>query len=98
MKNTKSKFIGKQCIVRVNKSGVHYGTVVEITDQTIVIKNYKRLWQWQTKEGISVDALANIGIASGKIACGSLKAIGWEEGCEIIVCTPAAIKTLESVK
>lgn len=93
MKN-KNPFIGKVCVVRINKSGVHVGTVIAMTRQSVTLSNYVRLWSWTALSGYSVDALANVGVKSAKFDRGTLKKIDREEGGEIVVCTDVAVKSV----
>lgn len=97
MNSIYNEFIGKQCIVRVNKSGVHYGTIAALDDRQILVKDYARLWSWKTAKGVSVDAIANNGLDSCTPAFGTLKLIDREEGGEIVLCSKHAIKTIEAV-
>ena len=90
----KSKFVGKVCVLRINKSGVHFGHVVEITRQSVTIKDYVRLWSWTAMSGVSVDGPAMYGVKSGKIDRGTMKKIDREEGGEIVLASEKAIDTL----
>jgi hypothetical protein len=96
MKSNNS-FVGKVCVLRINKSGVHIGKVVEITRQSVTIVDYVRLWSWSTVKGFSVDALAMHGIKGAKSDRGSMKKIDREEGGEIIIASAAAIESLKSL-
>lgn len=97
MSSIYKEFIGKKCIVRVNKSGVHYGTIAALDDRQILLADYARLWKWETVKGVSVDAIAGNGLASCTPASGTLKLIDREEGGEIVLCSEQAVAKIESV-
>lgn len=42
----KSRFIGKKCIVRGNRSGVFFGKVVSINGQEVELSNFRKLHYW----------------------------------------------------
>ena len=38
-------FAGKQVLVRTERAGVHFGTLVEKDGNELILKKAKRLWQ-----------------------------------------------------
>lgn len=38
--------IGKLCVVRTYSAGVHIGTVEQVTETEVLLKDAKRLWKW----------------------------------------------------
>jgi hypothetical protein len=59
-----SRYIGKKVIIRSYSAGNHYGELVDydIAHQTVVLKNSRRLWRWNTDKGISLSEIAIYGV------------------------------------
>lgn len=94
MKNT---VIGKRVIVRSDASGVHFGTLMEWNDVTVLLHDSRRLWEWDTGgTGISLSEVAICGIKqeTSKITM-PLPEIIIIGVCEIIPCHGMAIATIE---
>jgi hypothetical protein len=61
--------IGKRCLIRTYSAGVHIGDVAWINPNNsmeLKLQNALRLWEW-TGGGLSLSAVANNGIASGRL-------------------------------
>lgn len=59
--------IGKRCIVRTYASGVFCGEITAQDGRMVEIKDARRLWSWKAAEGISLSAVAVVGV--DQIAC-----------------------------
>jgi len=92
--------IGQYCIVRSSQSGVHAGTVEQVTHSgdglcTVVVRNARRLWKWKTTGGVSLSAVATSGIvASESKVEPEIKTHTICGVCEIIPCTTIAKESI----
>ena len=90
-------FIGKYCICRCSAAGVHAGEVVSVNGDTVILRNSRRLWQWQARDGLALSGVAQNGLAGGKID--TLNPEIWLSGvCEIIPCSNAARESIQNAK
>jgi len=46
-------YLNKKCIVRGDRSGLLYGTVVGIAGNTVSMKNARRLWYWDGANAVN---------------------------------------------
>lgn len=93
-----NKFIGKTCIVRANGAGVFIGEIIEQDNDTVLIKNSRRLWRWDGANSLS--DLAMNGVANPnqcKFPVVVNEALIFKV-LEIIPATDKAIKSIEEVK
>lgn len=75
--------IGKNCIARCYAAGVHYGTVVSVDGDAVLLRNSRRLWSWKAVDGVALSGLAQNGLDSGKID--TMNPEIWLSGvCELI--------------
>jgi len=54
--------IGKKVIVRAAKAGVFFGTLVKWENDTVILKNARKLWYWSgagAVEGIARNGVSN---------------------------------------
>ena len=63
---TFTQHIGKQCIIRTYASGVFFGELTAQSGRMVEIKNARRLWQFKAASGISLSAVAMVGVDSEK--------------------------------
>ena len=90
-------FTGKYCICRCSAAGVHAGEVVSVNGDTVILRNSRRLWQWQARDGLALSGVAQNGLAGGKID--TLNPEIWLSGvCEIIPCSNAARESIQNAK
>ena len=90
--------IGKKVIIRGDRSGVEYGTLVAQEGQEVTLKNARRIWYWDGAASLS--QLANDG-TSKPSSCKFtvfVDSITILDAIEIIPCTNAAIISIEEVK
>lgn len=88
----------KKVIVRGDRSGVFFGTLVERNGREVKLANCRRLWYWDGAASIhqlSVDGTTNPEECKFTM---SVKEIEILDAIEIIPCTEKAIKVIEKVK
>lgn len=91
-------YINKKVIVRGDRSGVFYGTLVAQNGQEVELKNCRRLWYWSGAASIS--QLAKDGVKNPE-ECKftvSVDEILILDAIEIIACTEEAAEVIEGVK
>lgn len=87
--------IGKRCIVRTYASGVFCGEITAQDGRMVEIKDARRLWSWKAADGISLSAVAVVGV--DQRACRfpvAVPAVTVLDALEII---PASASALESI-
>lgn len=88
----------KKVIVRGEKSGVQFGTLVNAEDNHAILHNSRRLWYWSGAASLS--QLANEGVKN-PAQCKFGVILNTQiitDVIEIIVCTESAISNIEEVK
>lgn len=91
-------YINKKVLVRATNAGVFFGTLIEKTNDEVVLKGCRRIWYWAG--AASLNQLA----VDGTCLPGDCKfTVPVEEICvlgviEIIPCTDKAVKSIESVR
>jgi hypothetical protein len=94
-----TRYLGKKVIIRSYSAGNHFGELVAYDPayQTVVIKNSRRLWRWNTNKGVSLSEIALYGVveANSKITSTVPEQIVSEID-EIIPASEAAIASIES--
>ena len=90
--------IGKKVIIRGNRSGVEYGTLVAQEGQEVTLKNARRIWYWNGAASLS--QLAKDGTSKPKDCKFTVfvDSITILDAIEIIPCTDKAIKSIEKVE
>jgi hypothetical protein len=89
--------IGKFCIARCYAAGVHAGIVESVDGDNVVLRDSRRLWSWQAKEGVALSGLAQNGLVSGKVD--TLNPTIYLTGvCELIPCSDAAKESIYGAK
>ena len=90
-------FTGKYCICRCSAAGVHAGEVVSVNGDTVILRDSRRLWQWQARDGVALSGVAQNGLAGGKIDTPNPEI--WLSGvCEIIPCSAKARGDIENAR
>jgi hypothetical protein len=90
--------IGKKVIVRADRAGVFFGTLVKKEGSEVQLKDCRKLYYWSG--GAAVEQLAEDG-AANKDSCKFTvvaKEITVNNYVQILTCTDKAIANLESVK
>jgi hypothetical protein len=88
--------IGKFCIVRCQKAGVHAGVVVQANDSFVELKDSRRLWFWKSQFTLSESAQFGIQKES-KVGTKIDVIIPWHDIGELLPCSSEARKSIESV-
>lgn len=87
-------FIGKYVIARCYAAGVHAGEVVSVDGENVILKNSRRLWNWEAQDGIALSGVAQHGIKPG-CKIDTLNPVIYLTGvCELI---PTTDKARESI-
>lgn len=90
--------IGKKVIIRGDRSGVEFGTLVEQKGQEVTLHNARRIWYWEGATTLS--QLAKDG-TKNPLKCKftvSVDSITILDAIEIIPCTDKAINSIEKVE
>jgi hypothetical protein len=91
-------FVGKYVIARCYAAGVHAGTVVSVDGENVILKNSRRLWSWEAKDGIALSGVAQMGIQSGSkidVVNPEIALIGV---CELIPASEVARESIDGFK
>ena len=92
-----NKMIGQKVIVRADRAGVFFGTLIQKDGSEVELKNCRRLWYWDGAASISQLAV------DGTVAPHNCKFTKTVESIiilgviEIIPCTEKAINSIEAV-
>lgn len=92
------KFMNKKVIVRGDRSGVFFGTLVEKDGSEITLKNCRRIWYWDGAASISQLAAEGTKKPDECKFTVSVNNIIILDAIEIIPCTEMAINSIEGVK
>ena len=87
----------KKVIIRGDRSGVFFGTLVERKGQEVKLANCRRLWFWDGAASISqlaVDGTTCPGNCKFTVVVSEIEIL---DVIEVIPCTDKAIKSIESV-
>ena len=96
--------VGQVCVVRGYGSGVHVGTVTDVSQSSdgrlcvLLAPGNVRLWHWKAVDGRTLSAVASRGIKDGSKteACDTAKII--PDCCELIAVAVAALPSLTAAK
>ena len=91
------KYINEKVIIRADRAGVFYGTLVEKDGTEVELKDCRRIWYWDGAASISELALSGVtvpGRCKFSVAVPQIIVTGV---IEIIPCSKDAIESIESV-
>lgn len=91
-------FIGKKVIIRGDRSGVFFGTLVEKEGTEVKLENCRRIWYWSGANSISQLAVDGVTRPSDCKFTLTVSEIVITDVIEIIPCTDKAIENIEGVK
>lgn len=91
------KYLGRKVIVRGDRSGVFFGTLVAKEGTEVELENCRRLWYWDGAASISQLAVNGTKNPSGCKFTVVVPNIIITDAIEIILCTTEAIKSIEDV-
>ena len=92
------RFMNKKVIVRGDRSGVFFGTLVGKDGSEVVLENCRRLWYWDgaaTISQLAVDGTQRPNECKFTVSVNNIIIL---DAIEIIPCTEDAISTIEGVK
>lgn len=87
----------KKVIIRGDRSGVFFGTLVERKGQEVKLANCRRLWYWDGAASISQLAVDGTTCPKSCKFTVVVSEIEILDAIEVIPCTDKAIKSIESV-
>lgn len=90
--------IGKKVIIRGDRSGVQYGTLVAYKGSEVLLHNARRIWFWDGAASLSQLAKEGTKNPEGCKFTVYVDSIIILDAVEIIPCTDEAIKSIEGVK
>ena len=90
--------IGKKVIIRGDRSGVEFGTLVEQNGSEVTLKNARRIWYWDGAASLSQLAKDGTAKPSNCKFTVYVDSITILDVIEIIPCTEKAIKSIEGVE
>lgn len=88
--------LNKKVIIRANKAGVFYGTIIRKDGDEVELKDCRRIWHWNGAASLSELALSGVKREGNKFSV-TVESIVILGVIEIIPCTEDAIKNIESV-
>ena len=92
------KYINEKVIIRGDRSGVFYGTLVAKDGQEVELYNCRRLWYWEGANSISEIALNGVMKPEKCKFTVAVENIIITDVIEIIKCSKSSIKSIESVE
>lgn len=90
--------IGKKVIIRGDRSGVEFGTLVAHDGQEVTLYNARRIWYWDGAASLSQLAKDGTLKPNNCKFTVTVDSITILDAIEIIPCTDKAIKSIEEVK
>lgn len=88
--------LNKKVIIRADRAGVFYGTIVRKDGNEVELTNCRRIWYWNGAASISELAESGVNRQDNKFSV-TVESITVLGVIEIIPCTEKAIKSIESV-
>ena len=92
-----NNFMNKKVIVRGDKSGVFFGTLVAKKGQEVKLENCRRLWYWDGAASLSQLAKEGVTRPDNCKFTVTVDEIIITDAIEIILCTDEAIRNIEGV-
>jgi hypothetical protein len=98
MKNQINNQIGKKVIVRADKAGIFYGTLVAKNDSELQLNKVRKLYYWSGAN--AVEQIAHEGVKNPDNCKFTVivDEITVSNYIQILTCTPKAIENIENVK
>ena len=92
-----NKYINSKVIIRADRAGVFYGTLVEKDGTEVELKDCRRLWYWDGAASISEIALSGVTKPERCKFSVTVSSILITGVIEVIPCTDDAVKSIEGV-
>lgn len=90
--------IGKKVLIRGDRSGVEFGTLVTYNGSEVTLYNARRIWYWDGAASLSQLAKDGTLKPNNCKFTVTIDSITILDAIEIIPCTDKAIKSIEEVK
>ena len=90
--------LNKKGIIRADRAGVFFGTITRKDGNEVELKDCRRIWYWDGACSISELAVNGTSAPSNCKFSVTVEEITVLGVIEIIPCTKAAVKSIESVK
>lgn len=90
--------IGKKVLIRGDRSGVEFGTLVAYKGSEVLLHNARRIWYWDGAATLSQLAKEGTKKPENCRFTVYVNSITILDAVEIIPCTDEAIKSIEGVK
>ena len=87
--------LNKKVIMRADRAGVFYGTIVRKDGNEVELKDCRRIWYWDGAASLSEIAVSGVKHETSKITV-TVESIVILGVIEIITCTEESIKNIES--
>lgn len=91
------KYLDKKVIIRGDRSGVFFGTLVRREGREVELKDCRRLWYWDGAASISQLAAEGTRAPANCKFTVTVDNIEILDAIEVIVCRDEAIKSIEAV-
>ena len=88
--------LNKKVIIRADRAGVFYDTIIRKDGDEVELKDCRRIWYWDSAASLLELALSGVKRDGNKFSV-VVESIVIFGVIEIIPCTEAAIKNIESV-
>lgn len=90
--------IGKKVIIRGDRSGVEFGTLVAQNGREVTLHNARRIWNWAGAASLSQLAQEGTSRPNSCKFTVSVDSITILDAIEIITCSDKAVKSIEEVE
>jgi hypothetical protein len=90
--------IGKKVIIRGDRSGVEFGTLVAHNGREVTLHNARRIWYWAGAASLSQLAQEGTSMPNSCKFTVSVDSITILDAIEIITCSDKAVKSIEEVE
>ena len=92
------KYVGKKVIVRTNRAGVFFGTLVEADKISATLSDVRKLWYWDG--ACAVEEIAENGVEKPENCKFTvvIPEMCVNEWIQIVPCSEKSIKSIEGVK
>ena len=92
------KYVGKKVIVRTNRAGVFFGTLVETESTTATLSDVRKLWYWDGACAIEEMATNGVERPDNCKFTVTVPELVVNEWIQIIPCSDKAVESIEGVK
>ncbi len=87
--------VGKKCIIRTYSAGVWFGEIADKSNNEVIVKEARRMWQWWADKSISLSGVALYGVRHDKSRIAPPVESVWLEAIELIPTTDKATQSIE---